>query len=324
MSGGTADDRQARRRRLVPRGAVRACSASPSRSRCVRHRARSSARRPVSTTATAILQVALLIASRSSSSSGSAASTTGSTGRAGADARRGPLRPRRDSWKDYFRVNTDHKVIGDPVRRALVLLPLRRRPDGDAHARRARAAGPPVRGLRTRSTACSRVHASLLIFLFIIPVFAGLANYVLPLMIGAPDMAFPRLNALSFWMLPVAGVMMLLSFFAPGRLVRHRLDGLRAAVDRQRRSARCSSRSAVQFAGASSIATALNFLVTIITMRAPGHDVLPDAAARLGELLDLAAGRHRDAVHRRLAVLRPARPRARLQLLRPRRRAATC
>src|SRR3712207_7676489 len=40
----------------------------------------------------------------------------------------------------------------------------------------------------------SSVHASLMIFLFIIPVFAGLANYVLPLMIGAPDMAFPRLK----------------------------------------------------------------------------------------------------------------------------------
>ena len=60
------------------------------------------------------------------------------------------------------------------------------------------------------------VHASLMIFLFIIPVFAGLANYVLPLMIGAPDMAFPRLNALSFWLLPIAGIMMTLSFFAPG------------------------------------------------------------------------------------------------------------
>ena len=35
-------------------------------------------------------------------------------------------------------------------------------------------------------------------------------------MIGAPDMAFPRLNALSFWMLPIAGVMMLLGFLAPG------------------------------------------------------------------------------------------------------------
>src|SRR3712207_9076227 len=62
----------------------------------------------------------------------------------------------------------------------------------------------------------SSVHASILIFLFIIPVFAGLANFVLPLMIGAPDMAFPRLNALSYWLLPLAGIMMLASFFAPG------------------------------------------------------------------------------------------------------------
>src|SRR5205085_3230865 len=60
------------------------------------------------------------------------------------------------------------------------------------------------------------VHASLMIFLFIIPVFAGIANYVLPLMIGAPDMAFPRLNALSYWMLPTAGILMIASFLAPG------------------------------------------------------------------------------------------------------------
>ena len=46
------------------------------------------------------------------------------------------------------------------------------------------------------------VHATLMIFLFIIPAFAGIANFVVPLMLGAPDMAFPRLNALSFWLLP--------------------------------------------------------------------------------------------------------------------------
>ena len=114
------------------------------------------------------------------------------------------------------------------------------------------------------------VHASLMIFLFVIPAFAGLGNYVIPLMIGAPDMAFPRLNALSFWLLPIAGIMMVSSFLVPG--------GLRAPAGRAtRRSARRTSRSAtiffnmgVQWAGASSIMTALNFLVTIITMRAPG------------------------------------------------------
>ena len=113
------------------------------------------------------------------------------------------------------------------------------------------------------------VHASLLIFLFVIPVFAGLANFVLPLMIGAPDMAFPRLNALSYWLLPMAGLMMLSSFLAPGGAF---ADGWTAytplSIDAPIGQDFFSI--GVQFAGASSIMTALNFLVTIITMRAPG------------------------------------------------------
>src|SRR4029077_7570077 len=60
------------------------------------------------------------------------------------------------------------------------------------------------------------IHASLMIFLFIIPIMAGFGNYVLPLQIDAPDMAFPRINALSFWMLPLAGVLILSWFVAGG------------------------------------------------------------------------------------------------------------
>jgi cytochrome c oxidase subunit I len=62
------------------------------------------------------------------------------------------------------------------------------------------------------------MHGSTMIFLFVVPVWAGLANYLVPLMIGARDMAFPRLNALSFWLLLFGGVAFYASlFFDPPR-----------------------------------------------------------------------------------------------------------
>ena len=112
-------------------------------------------------------------------------------------------------------------------------------------------------------------HAVLMIFVFVIPVFAGIANYVLPLMIGAPDMAFPRLNALSFWMLPLAGLLFIGSFLAPGGAFDAGWTGY-APLSTGAPLGQSFFNLGVQFAGASSIATALNFLVTIITMRAPG------------------------------------------------------
>jgi cytochrome c oxidase subunit 1 len=172
------------------------------------------------------------------------------------------------SWRDYFRVNTDHKVIGIQYTvTAFIFMFI-----GGLLAMlvRAELAQPGMQFVDPQTyNGLFSVHASLMIFLFIIPVFAGLANFVLPLMIGAPDMAFPRLNALSFWMLPIAGTMMMLSFFAPGGSFATGWTAY-APLSTDAPLGQLFFSIGVQFAGASSIATALNFLVTIITMRAPG------------------------------------------------------
>jgi cytochrome c oxidase subunit 1 len=170
------------------------------------------------------------------------------------------------TWRDYFRVNTDHKVIG--VQYLVTTIFFFVAAGLMAMFMRAELAQPGMQFVDTETfNGLFSVHASLMIFLFIIPAFAGLGNYVIPLMIGAPDMAFPRLNALSFWLLPIAGLMMLASYivgpFAAGWTNYTPLSEV--APD-----GNIFFQMAVQWAGASSILTALNFLVTIITMRAPG------------------------------------------------------
>ena len=57
------------------------------------------------------------------------------------------------------------------------------------------------------------MHGTTMIFLFVVPMMAGLANYFVPLMIGARDMAFPRLNALSYWLLLAGGLVFYASIF---------------------------------------------------------------------------------------------------------------
>src|SRR3954447_15147995 len=173
------------------------------------------------------------------------------------------------TWKDYFRVNTDHKVIGMQYLVTTVIFFL----IGGLLALlvRAELARPGMQFVDTQTfNGLFSVHASLMIFLFVIPAFAGLANFAVPLMLGAADMAFPRLNALSFWLLPIAGLMMLASFVVPGGAFACGWTGYVPLCSTHQPLGAVFFNQGVQWAGASSIMTALNFLVTIITMRAPG------------------------------------------------------
>ncbi|MGI8633327.1 MAG: cytochrome c oxidase subunit I [Solirubrobacterales bacterium] len=173
-----------------------------------------------------------------------------------------------ESWRDYFKFNTDHKVIG--IQYLVTTFFFFFCAGLMAMFMRAELAQPGTQVVDPGTfNGLFSVHAAMMIFVFIVPVFAGLANYVLPLMIGAPDMAFPRLNALSFWMLPIAGLLFLTSYVVPGGAFDAGWTGY-APLSTGAPLGQSFFNLGVQFAGASSVATALNFLVTIITMRAPG------------------------------------------------------
>ena len=115
------------------------------------------------------------------------------------------------------------------------------------------------------------MHGTTMIFLAITPMLTGFANYFVPLSIGARDMAFPRLNALSYWFLLFGGLLLYFSFiagsppdtgwFSYAPLSEHPFTS-GPSVDYW-----IAGITVVSFG---SIAGAINILVTVITMRAPG------------------------------------------------------
>lgn len=115
------------------------------------------------------------------------------------------------------------------------------------------------------------MHGTTMVFLVVMPLLAGMGNYVAVLMVGARDMAFPRLNALSVWLLICGGLLLNSSFLAGGAPDAGWFSYAPLS------SQPYSPTSGVDFwilglaiLGTSSIATAINFVVTILRMRAPG------------------------------------------------------
>ena len=127
------------------------------------------------------------------------------------------------------------------------------------------------------------MHGLIMVFGAIMPAFVGFANWQIPMMIGAPDMAFARLNNWSFWLLPFAASLLVISFFTPGGAPGVGWT-LYAPLTVQMGVGMDLTIFAVHLLGMSSILGSINIITTILNMRAPGHD----ADAHAAVLLDLA------------------------------------
>ncbi len=113
------------------------------------------------------------------------------------------------------------------------------------------------------------MHGLIMVFGAVMPAFVGLANWQIPLMVGAPDMALPRMNNWSFWILPFAATLLLISspsygwtFYAPLSTEYAPKETLAFFI------------FAIHLLGFSSIMGAINIIATILNMRAPGMTLM--------------------------------------------------
>jgi cytochrome c oxidase subunit 1 len=176
-------------------------------------------------------------------------------------------------WRRYFSFSTDHKVIGVQYLVTTFIFFL----IGGLLAMLIRAElltpelnlvnRPLYNGLFT-------IHGTMMIFLWIIPSLVGLGNYLVPLMIGARDMAFPMLNAIAFWIIPPTGLLLLSSFFLPSGSAQAGWWSY-PPVSLQNPSGHLANGElfwllSIVLLGISSIMGGVNFVTTIVWMRAKG------------------------------------------------------
>jgi cytochrome c oxidase subunit 1 len=116
------------------------------------------------------------------------------------------------------------------------------------------------------------VHGTMMVFLFVVPILAGFGNYLVPLMIGARDMAFPRLNALSYWLFLLGGLVILSSFLADGGAASAGWTSYTplSTAEFSPGSGQDLWILGLHLTSLSSLAGAINFIVTIHNMRTPG------------------------------------------------------
>lgn len=171
-------------------------------------------------------------------------------------------------FTDYLRWTVDHKIIGVQYGVTALLFFL----VGGFMAMMIRwELLTPTLDLMASGEAYNTLftmHGTVMIFLWIIPMWGAFGNYFIPLQLGAKDMAFPWLNAFAFWLIPPAGILMLLGYFVgpaeagwtayPPLSTLYSMDGQTIWA------------MSAHLLGISSIMGSINFIVTILNMRPEG------------------------------------------------------
>ena len=176
-------------------------------------------------------------------------------------------------WLRYFSFSVDHKVIGLQYLVCGFVFYL----VGGALAGAIRTElASPVSDFMARDVynQVLTLHGTVMIFLWIVPVVNGaFGNYLIPFYVGARDMAFPRLNAVAFWLIPPAGLMLITSYFLTGAAQ----SGWTAYPPLSITTPATGQIIwilSVLLLGGSSIFGGINFIATILKLRRPGLKLL--------------------------------------------------
>ncbi len=114
------------------------------------------------------------------------------------------------------------------------------------------------------------LHGLIMLLLVIMPALSGFANWLIPLMIGAPDMAMPRLNNFAFWLLPMASSLVVCTLFLPGSAPNFGWTMYPPLSTLYAPPSTDYLIVAIHLMGISSLIGAINIIVTILNLRAPG------------------------------------------------------
>ncbi len=172
-------------------------------------------------------------------------------------------------WRRYFRFTTDHKVIG--IQYLVTAFVLFFTAGTVAMLMRTELAQPGIATSKDFYNTIMSTHGAMMITVALVSIIGGLGNYLVPLMVGARDMAFPKTNALSYWLLPLAILLVAINPLLGG------FDTGWTAYPPLSQQANLGQQAylmAFVTVGVSSILSAINFLVTVFRMRAPGMSLM--------------------------------------------------